>query len=518
MGARQTTRWREAIASASSLIAAAGPTGTPFTAEVFDCLPAGRWAIGRLFPFVASVRDCAGRLNDYLRGASFFGARRIEDPEITLVGSRRACRVVRQYLIDQLLPDDRRSEAALGDVRSIRRFRQLLVINPPTLYASLWCLIAAVLFAIIAPVAEFIGARGVAPGADPPVFWLAVKTFSTAIAGVLGLLFVVMTTQEIRSSVGLMFSMSDGSTDGRFRDNIESGSKKRPLTWPIPTRTLRVPRGRNELKPAAQRVIDAINRPLGHPNLYDVELFERTFVISPIDPGDVPRDIASFARENGRPDAIVDNRAQYRAAVRFTAANAPASTSDLDAWFIRYGTSRGVLDVTADHGDNLWRPQDFAEYERDRRRYEYHFRPNAGKSYELKLMVYGGYDPNERRSHTHLRPDAYYWRVRERLDISAYLREGFFIPSPPEVFFRQGLLLRVATDLLQSPRNLNDMRCDCSTMRPEEYERADVAVTRVAEGVYEWEIEGVRDGGVLEFAYVIAKGPNLTRRERSAAK
>lgn len=517
MGARQAARWRDAIASASTLIAGADASGTAFTSEVFDCLPAGRWKVGRLLPFTASVRGCAERLGDQLRNPAFFGARRIEDPEITLVGSRRACRVVRQYVVDHLTPDDTRPDGELGDVRSIRRFRQLLLINPTTLYASLWCLIAAVLFAVAAPVAEFIGARAPA-GSDAAVLWLAVKMFSTAIAGVLGLVFVVMTTQEIRSSVGLFSSMSDGSVVKRFRENVESGSKKRPLTWPIPTRTMRVPRGRNETLPAAEQVIDAIKRPLAHLNIYDIELFERTFIIAPVDPADVPRRIASFARENGRPNAIVDNEAQYRAAVRFTAANRPSSISDLDEWFIRYGTSRGVVDVTAQYSDNLWRPQDFAEYERDRKRYEYHFRPIPSKAYELQLTVYGGYDPTERRSHTHLRPDAYYWRVRERLDLSAYVRGGFFIPSAPVVFFRQGLLPRVATDVTQSPRNLNDMRCDCANMRPEDYERIDIEVKKVGEGVYEWEIEGVRDGGVLEFSYVVAQEPTLSRREQPAVQ
>jgi hypothetical protein len=518
MGARQTARWREAIVSASALLAHARASGASFAPEVFDCLPPGRWAIGRLFPFAASVRDCAERLSEHLRGTTFFGTRRVEDPEITVVGSRRACRVVRQYVMDHLTPDESRTDTALGDVRSIRRFRQILFINPPTLYAGLWCLIAAVVFGVLAPVAEFIGARGAAPGAEAPVFWLAVKMVSTAIAAVLGFLFVLMTTQEIRSSIGLFSSVSDGSMLRRFAENVESGSKKRPLSWPIPTRTMRVPRGRSDSAAAAQQVLDAIKQPTAHPNLYDVELFERTFVIAPVDPAEVPRRIVAFARENGRPNAIVDNEAQYRAAVRFSAANRPAPTSDLDEWFIRYGTSRGVLDVAAPHADNLWRPQDFAEYERDRRRYEYHFRPNPSKAYELQATVYGGYDPNERRSHTHLRPDAYYWRVRERLDLSAYVRQGFFIPSAPVVFFRQGLLPRIATDVTQSPRNLNDMRCDCANMRPEEYERVDVEVKKLSEGVYEWEIEGVRDGGVLEFSYVVAREPNVVRREQPAAQ
>src|SRR3954469_4061407 len=139
MGARQTARWRDAIASASSLIVGA-ETSPPFTGEVFDCLPADRWTLGRLLPFAASVRGCAERLGDHLRGPAFFGARRIDDPEITLVGSRRACRVVRQYVVDHLTPDGANFAGELGDVRSIRRFRQLLLINPTTLYASLWCL------------------------------------------------------------------------------------------------------------------------------------------------------------------------------------------------------------------------------------------------------------------------------------------------------------------------------------------------------------------------------------------
>jgi len=514
-GQVDTARWRRAV---DQTLTSAAP-GDSYTWHVFDCLPPTSSVFGHMVQRIRERRhQCAERLEAFLRAAPFFGARAIEDPEITLIGRGYTCNVVRQFVIDRLVPNEETSPAELGDVRSIRRFRQLVLINPQSTRIVLWTLLGAIVFVAAGPIAEFLGAWKVrGPGAEAPVVWLAVRAIALAVAGVLGLIFVVISTEEIQRKLGIR-STFDSSVAARFRDAVEErASKKRPLSWPIPTRTLRV-RGLPEQARSLSKIAAVVRRPPGHANLYDVELFERRFVIATVDLATVPPALRQLARDQGRDSVFADNQARYRASVAFSAFNSRAPTTILDDWVLRYGTSRGLVDVTPVHKDNLWEPAYVTVYERDRKLYEYHFRPGASEVHELELTAYGGYGESERRSHTHLRTDAYYWRVRETLDLSEYLRAGFFIPKPPVVSFRQGLLPRVATSDPHELRVLSGLKCDCAAMDPQQYEAVDVPVAQVGDGVYCWDVEGIRDGGVLEFSYVVAKQPVPAQTPRTSQK
>ena len=497
-GRSETKRWRSALEIGSAKEAADG-----YSWHVFDCLPGS--LIARIKQGIVQDRhECAERLNAFLGDMPFIGPRAIDDPEITLIAHRDRCNVIRQFVVNHLVPDGQVKPAELGDVRSIRRLRQVVLIDPRTTRVLWWVLMATVFFAVAGPLAEFFAARG-AQGSEPATGWLLLKAFSLAIAGVLGLAFAVLMTEEGQQKLRIR-SLSDSRLADTFRNAVEGeASKKRPLRWPIPTRTLDI-RGRPERASALIEIAKAVRQPRGHENLYDVELWERHIAVGPADPSSVPPSLRHLAEKQGRHHVFADNRARYRARVKFSANNERAASTTLDDWFIRYGTKLGLIDVNPVHPDNLWEPRYIDEYGRDHLRYEYHFRPAPDKVYELELTVYGGYGESDRGSHTHLRTDTYYWRVRETLDVSGYLQAGF-VASPPVVSFRQGALPRVSTGDANELRTIGGLKCDCAGMNPQDFESFDVPITQLNDGVYSWEIEGIRDGGVLEFKFTLTKKP-----------
>ena len=504
LGFEETDRWGRA--ADSTLRGALMKEG--YVWHVLDCgaPPAAgalRLGIDRL---ITVPRECAARLDRALREAPFLAQRAIEDPEITLAGCGRACQVIRQFAVDRLRAAESDARPDLGDVRSVRRLRQILLINPPQINLLWWALILTAVLYVVASVAEYFAQpeRHAAPLALA-VPWALLKVVTATLATVMGLVILVQSSEEVRRRLGLGPSHTDASLAGQFKEAVEEGVKTQSGTWPIPTQRLKLRGGVQAHPDTAAEIVRAVTRPPSHPNLYDIEVFERRLTIRPGTPDRVPSELHRLARTLGKERVFEDNEADYRASVTFSGQNERTSASRLRDWALRYGTTEGLIDVDPVHQDNLWEPLNLSHYQSHRGFYADFFRPAAGRTYTLALRVHGGYTGAEQCSHCHLRADSYYWRVREVLDLSAYLVAGWDV-LPPSVRFRQRALPRVALENPKAERSVHEFECDCKASSNAAYDSVDVAVHEETPGVFSWEIHGVRDGGVLEFGYHLARG------------
>lgn len=504
VGERDARRWRRA-AQAAPLAALAEPALGGFTWHVFDCCrPSGpRDASLRVRRRRGSPTVQADRLARFLAEAPFVAERPMLDPEITLVGAGPGCRVVRQFVVGTFRPPDpAASTSESTDVRAVRRLRQVMLVNPPWMDLARWTFVAAVVFGVVAAVAAL-------PQAQQAVPWLANVAAGAVVMGVLlGAVWTLMASEEARRTAHVAeLPRPDGRLVHDYERVVEHGAKSIPGTWPIPTRTVRLdPLDADD----AQQLAEAVRHPPAHPNLDDVDLFERRTAVRPVTLRDVPPDVVAAAKRVGRPAAVEDNAADYRAAVRFSAANARGRESPLPKWRLTYGTSAGLVLVDAVHADNEWTREERLDYETHLLRYKYCFQPDCFGEHVLEARVYGGYTGAHQCGHAHLRADTYYRQVREELDLRAYVRAGWRLAAPPEVTFTCDLPPKVFPSGGKD-RDVHGPNCDCAEKDTTQQERREVPVVELEPGLYRWAVDSVCHGGVLSYRYHLIQEPHDAR-------
>jgi hypothetical protein len=492
MHATEAARWRDALRTPPAL-----PAGDRVAWHVVDTSRGGtglaRW-LGR----APDLEERAERLERHLAEPPFIGSRAIDDPQITLVGCRAACHLVQEFVLREL------REGA--DVRSVRRLRQILLVNPVRLRRLRLLLAGAVLAAVIQVAGpSLMRALGVgAPWSE------AVQTLATCLAVVLPLALGVLLSDEAQRRLGIRMRLDHTLADEAFRDVVEQGAKDRPASWPVPTRMMRVTGAIPGDAETVARLAVAAARPAAHPNLYVVEAQRSLFRIRPVCREQVPANVREQARADRRAIVFDDDETIVRRSVRFAANSASGASPHLSNWMLRYGTFEGFLVADVVHQDNRWKPMDMErDYLRNHERYTYEFSPQPAHSYEITLRVYGGFTGSEQCSHVHLRSDTHYERVDEAVDLSQFVAAGWTLLEPPRVTFVQEPLPPVRIAELHGRRQLVGLSCRCAEQDRSGYEKREVPVQETAPGVYSWSIEDVRDGGVLEFRYRMVRDAHV---------
>jgi pimeloyl-ACP methyl ester carboxylesterase len=238
------------------------------------------------------------------------------------------------------------------------------------------------------------------------------------------------------------------------------------------------------IRPAAHsdhynRIADALLEPAAHRNVFEIDEWGFSLKVEP-HPMDATV-VAVYGRR--RREFLTDNYAHLKRSVRFAVKNRCVDKFDLS-----YSTrNSGYLKPQPSHANEEEVPKQ-ERYEDTGCNYFYKFTPKAGELFTLDVDIYKGFDAGDRDVHFHLGNRSRYRRLRARLDLTAYLANGFTITEEPKLYLHEsdtgGHSGLCASRALEAPLT-------CS--------RVD------ARGVWEWEFKDA-SGGVVDLKWDIDEG------------
>jgi pimeloyl-ACP methyl ester carboxylesterase len=171
---------------------------------------------------------------------------------------------------------------------------------------------------------------------------------------------------------------------------------------------------------------NSILHPVGHPGIYEIDLFEVTLEIAPSDPA-MPVTLSGEVR----PLVVhADNVAVRTSKFVFSKQNR-CSIPYLQVYRSEQGAVE-VLDVTQ---PNQASAEAQSTYYETGKRFSYEFTPDRGDAFEMVLRIYNGFGEGQRSWHNHMKPNARYKLFRFALDLDAYRRAGYIIKQTPELYF-----------------------------------------------------------------------------------
>lgn len=419
----------------------------------------------------------ADRLRAHLALPLFVAQDANLDPEITLIGWGKGCRVIQACLLRGLAEDP--------TVRHLRRIRQVVLISPsrPRRYRLLLAvtIIAMLAISLLELYRSLFGAS--IPAASTLVVLLGL------VVAIATLWFGTVSNPTALELLDLRpAKLGRDDLEHQFRNHVQEGAKYKPGTWPIPCRLLDLPDFGEDEQIDTLQIAQAILEPASHGSVYEIDLFERHLTVSPVD-GLVPDS-----------DTPARDVAQIAHSVTFSERNSTNPEDGPAPWELRYQTYGGHIHVANIPDINRWTPQELSAYEYTHKQYVFRFFPEPGKTYTLKATVWNGFSAGNRDSHMHLRADAYFRCIRTSIDLRAYLRAGWRIDTPPEAYFFFGKLPTVGG----KERDLAGPSCDCLKSNRSLQQGVPVEVTEFEPGVYVWEVREVRDGGILGFLFNVS--------------
>jgi hypothetical protein len=228
---------------------------------------------------------------------------------------------------------------------------------------------------------------------------------------------------------------------------------------------------------ALSRVVDAIERPHGHPAIFEVDTFRYSARVLPL-PSGTKRSVT-----HGQTTRIVesDNEAIVTREVIFSAHN-----SCSDDFELKYRTrNAGFIEPFVIPRMEM-RPDHRSAYEEGGVAVNYQAPGAASQKYTLNMKVLRGFEAGHRDYHQHFTNQCYFRRVLFELDLTAYLREGWTVSAPPTLYYHP-------TD--SDDHALCESRVWC---------RPDPATGYLAEGKWSWELEHI-NRGVLDIKWDVAR-------------
>lgn len=429
----------------------------------------------RLF---APIHTRMHRLRRHLRGGPFRVDDEHSDPEITLVAHGKACRVVKQYLLNLL-------EDSAEDWRDLRRVRQVIFLSPSRRNLARLLVAAAVVLTVVAILSEILKLKY---GESAPAL-NSLATLTVIVSGLLAFLLTFLLSAEARKQVGVDEKFDTDDLDKQFDELITNGSKRRAGTWPIPSQVLSIPRLTRSAD-TAETIGETILKPKGHKNVYELDRVTVRTEAEPLTPPQMRSGVV------GR--GPFDNRALRTQIVKFSAEDATAET-DLPPYQIRYRTN-GYMEVDKEPTDNLWSPLEAGEWSAQHQMFIYAFRPQRDVEYKLEATVYGGFNAGDQSAHTHIDVTHYIKKLEYNLDLRGYLAAGWTISRPPELYYFPPSPPRV----VHKDRIFDDERCDClATGRKLERGRP-LTVVMKEPGRFQWVIYSIRNGGIIGFLFEVS--------------
>ena len=215
------------------------------------------------------------------------------------------------------------------------------------------------------------------------------------------------------------------------------------------------------------RLRDGLLNPIGHANVFEVERYDTRLRVAPY-AGEQGVNVryGSNARK-----IFTDNRAVLTRTMTFSLKNRCR-----DICVIPYLTNpEGFVGPIPHELVETLALKERTRYEMHGREFNFTFIPNPGKTHEVTIEIFKGFDQGDRRIHFHLGCSSYYQTLAYTLDLSGYLQTGFRITQPPRLYFE----------------DTEEHRCE-HIWNSHSFEASSVE----QEGLWHWEIYNVRQGAV----------------------
>lgn len=239
--------------------------------------------------------------------------------------------------------------------------------------------------------------------------------------------------------------------------------------------------------------VEHLLQPAGHRNFFEVEEWGVSVRVEPRDPA-VP---VMAVHGRTRREVRSDNYAHLTRSIKFSRRNRCRAP-----FVLSYKTlnKEGWVDYTTSHENEIG-PQVKRDYKGDGYNAVFEFTPrvaedggpapDAGETYCLDVDIYRGFDEGRRDLHFHLSDyDCVYHRIFFHLDLSAYLSAGYEVTDEPQFY-------------------LGDDPGDCEACNESDLGEARPPKKRDPRGVWEWEIDGAREGvvrdGVINVKWDVAQ-------------
>jgi hypothetical protein len=222
---------------------------------------------------------------------------------------------------------------------------------------------------------------------------------------------------------------------------------------------------------------DSILHPIGHPSIYELDLFDVTLKVQP-NPPDAPILLDDLKPQK---QITADNIATRE--IRFVFSNQNRCRLP---WEQMYRSKDGFVKPMSESATNEADPATYSEYQETGKKYTYLFTPDRGKTYSIKLKIFNGFGDNQRSWHDHLKANARYKVYRFTLNLQAYGDAGYQLAPSPNMYF-------YPTDT--GDHSLCDAREGQDPLPP---------VASTNPWVRTWEVPNVR-GGVLDIVWDIKK-------------
>jgi len=436
----------------------------------------------RLREWLSPVARRAERLRRHLEKEPFVDIDPNTDPDLTLVGMGKGCCVVQAYILQCLQEDE--------TVRYVRRIRQVVLVNPSRVRRYRMLVVGSIIAMILIPLLQILNNFTHQLHIEAMVIVLG------SFLAVFYLFFGIVSNSSAMELLGLKpIRLDRDDLDRQFRERVIDGDKNKAGTWPIAHQEVAIENTGEDEGSDADRLAKAILHVPGHKNVYELDLLERRIAISPL-PKPPPADELGVG--------TVDNTAAILHRALFSACNATTEESAVQPWELRYQSYGGKIQINVIPNPNRWTPQERSAFQHNHDKYVFRFVPEASQEYSLDVTLWNGYTRGNRDSHMHLRADAYFRRLLLVLDLRAYLDARWKISRSPEAYFFFGKIPLARG----KNRDLDGPSCDCLKNKRNLEDGLPVEVGMIESGVYQWEVEDVRDGGVLGFIFDVTAEEN----------
>jgi pimeloyl-ACP methyl ester carboxylesterase len=171
---------------------------------------------------------------------------------------------------------------------------------------------------------------------------------------------------------------------------------------------------------------NALLDPVGHPSIYEIELFDVNLAVSPVAPVTtctLSGDVKPFAIQT-------DNVAIRAIQIEFSQQN--RCTTPYEQF---YRSEQGLVELLSLTQPNNAPDEVKSEYYNTGKKFSYIFAPDQEKTFSIKLRIYNGFGEGQRSWHNHMKTDARYKLFRFTLNLQAYQNAGYHLSQVPDMFY-----------------------------------------------------------------------------------
>ncbi|HEX4007742.1 MAG TPA: alpha/beta fold hydrolase [Acidobacteriaceae bacterium] len=173
----------------------------------------------------------------------------------------------------------------------------------------------------------------------------------------------------------------------------------------------------------------ALLDPVGHPAIYEVELWDVNLAVTPNDAG-TPIALRGFDTPI---EVRTDNTAVRQMRLVFSKQN-----RCVRQWEQMYRSKQGWVQTLGVTGTNEASPAEMSDYYETAKRFTYAFTPKVsdqGQSFSMKLRIYNGFGEGQRDWHDHLNPKVRCRQFRFTLNLKDFGNAGYALSQEPTMYF-----------------------------------------------------------------------------------